>query len=411
MKLVNNVVIVGGGLAGANAAFELRKLGFGGRVTLVGEERILPYKRPPLSKEYLRGEEPLEKAFVKPADKYAEADIALLSGTRATAIDPTNWTVTLHDGQAIPYDALLLATGSSARHLEVPGAGLGGVHYLRDAADADAIREAALAAEAIVVIGGGWIGTEVAASLRQLGRDVTLVAPPPQPLEHILGAEVAGVYRQLHEDNGTRLVIGRVARLQGDGAVRFVVLADGTRIGADMVVAGVGAAPRIELAAAAGLTLRDGGIEVDACLETSVPGIFAAGDIATAWHPRFGRFVRVEHWDNAKEQGKVAASNMLGGRKDYDRTPYFYSDQFDLGMEYRGLAHGWDRVVIRGDLSAREFDAFWLKDGRVLAAMNANRWDDAAELQDLVDRRAVVALDDLVRGTVQPADVLGASAR
>ena len=385
---VKSVVIVGGGVAGASAAFELRKLGFDGGVTIVTNEQHLPYKRPPMSKEYLRGEQPIEKAYVKPADQYAEQNVQLIQGKRVESIDADSRSITLADSSTLPYDALLLATGSAARRLEIPGADLSGVHYLRNVEDADAIRAAAMGAEAIVVIGGGWIGTEVAASLRQLGRNVTLVSPPPQPLESILGAEVAGVYRRLHEENGTKLVIGRVARLEGDDRVADVVLADGTRIPTDMVVAGVGAAPRLRLARNAGLALRHGGVDVDAFLQASAPGVYAAGDIATAWHPRYGRHVRVEHWDNAKEQGKTVAANITGAGKEYDRSPYFYSDQFDLGMEYRGLAHGWDDVVIRGDLEAREFDAFWLKDGRVVAAMNANRWDDAAELQDLVDSQA-----------------------
>jgi len=384
---VKSVVIIGGGMAGGNAAFALRKNGFHGSVTLIGDEQHLPYERPLLSKEYLRGEKPFDKTLVKPAD-YADQDIELLKGTRATAFDPDNRTVTLDDGAIVGYDALLLATGSASRRLEIPGADLAGIHYLRDVEDSDAIRSAAMQAEAIVVIGGGWIGTEVAASLRQLGRNVTLAAPPPQPLEQILGTEVAGAYRRVHEENGTKVVIGWVERFEGDGVVRGVVLADGTRIAADMVVAGVGAAPRLEVAKAAGLTLRDGGVEVDAYLQTSAPGVYAAGDIATAWHPRYERYVRVEHWDNAKQQGRHFAANITGERQEYDRSPYFYSDQFDLGMEYRGLATGWDEVVIRGSLETREFDAFWLKNGRVMAAMNANRWDDADELQDLVDHQA-----------------------
>ena len=386
MKKVKSVVIVGGGLAGGNAAFRLRKLGFEGSVTIVGDERHLPYERPPMSKDYLRAEKPFEKTLVKPAN-YDEQDIQLVQGKRAASIDIGGRSVTLDDNTALPYDALILATGSAPRMLDTPGADLSGVHYLRNVEDSDAIRAAALQAEAIVIVGGGWIGTEVAASLRQLGRNVTLVSSPPQPLENILGAEVAGVYRRLHEEKGTKLVIGRVARIEGDGGVREVVLTDGTRIPADMVVAGVGAIPRIELAKAAGLALRDGGVEVNSYLQTSAPGVLAAGDICTAWHPRLDTYVRVEHWDNAREQGRAAAANILGAHKEYERTPYFYSDQFDLSMEYRGLAHGFDEVVIRGDLKAREFDAFWLKGGHVVAAMNANRSDDAAELQDLVDRQ------------------------
>ncbi|HEV3486033.1 MAG TPA: FAD/NAD(P)-binding oxidoreductase, partial [Vicinamibacterales bacterium] len=355
--------------------------------------------------EYLRGEKTLEDGYVKPADEYADLNIEVITGKRTVGLDPAQRTVSLDDDSTLRYDALVLATGSAPRLLDVAGGDLRGVHYLRNASDADAIRAAALDADSVVVVGGGWIGTEVAASLRQLGRDVTLIALPPQPLEHVLGSEVARVYRRLHEENGTRVVVGRVAELRGDGRVREVVLTDGSSIDADLVVPGVGAAPRVSLAEKAGLALHDGGVRVDQFLQTSAHGVFAAGDIATAWHPRFERFVRVEHWDNAIEQGKTVAANILGQRRPYERTPYFYSDQFDLGMEYRGLARGWDRVVVRGDLDAREFDAFWLKDDRVVAAMNANRWDDAAELQDLVDRQAVVEPEALVRpeGQAVPA--------
>ena len=402
-KAINDVVIVGGGLAGANAAFTLRDHGFEGGVTIVADEAELPYERPPLSKEYLRGEKERDETHVKPADEYSDKNIELMSGTRATAIDTAKHLVTLDDQTSLRYDALLLATGSAPRKLDVPGADLAGVYYLRNVDHSDAIREASASAESILVVGGGWLGTEVAASLRQLGRNVTLVSPPPQPLEQILGAEVASAYVAVHEANGTNLVTGRVAEIVGDvgnRSVREVLLADGTRIEADMVVAAVGAAPRTQLAEAAGLTLRDGGVEVDQFLRSSAQNVFAAGDIATAWNPRFDRYLRIEHWDNAIEQGKAAAANILGRELAYDRTPYFYSDQFDLGMEYRGYATTWDEVVIRGDLAAREFDAFWLKDGRVVAAMNANRWDDAAELQELVDNRAEIDPQQLVAGPV-----------
>ena len=395
MAKPDSIVIVGGGLAGANAAFAARELGYTGPVTVIGDESTFPYERPPLSKEYLRGEKKLEEAFVKPADEYAEKNIELRGGRRAVGVDAKAKTITLDDGTSLAYGALLLATGSEPRHLDVPGADLAGVHYLRNAPDSDAIRAAADEAESVVVIGGGWIGTEVAASLRQRGRNVTLLALPPQPLEHVLGSEVAGVYRRLHEENGTRMVIGRVAELTGDSRVREVVLTDGQRLPADVVVVGVGAMARVDLAQAAGLHVHSGGVEADQFLQTSAPDIYVAGDIASAWHPRYRRHIRIEHWDNAIEQGKVAAHNILGDRQAYERTPYFYSDQFDLGMEYRGLARGWDQVVIRGDLDAREFDAFWLAGGRVVAAMNANRWDDAAELQELVDQQAVADAEAL----------------
>lgn len=393
MTDVKSVVIVGGGLAGANAAFELRKLGFVGEVTLIGDESRLPYKRPPMSKEYLRAEKPFEKALVKPAEEYAAQNITLLSSTRAVAVDPARRAVATDDGRSISYDALVLATGSDPRKIDVPGADAAPVHYLRDVDDADAIRGAALKASSVVVVGGGWIGTEVASSLCQLGCHVTMVAPTPLPLERVLGPEIAGVYRQLHHEKGIELVVGSVAAFEPTG----VVLDDGRRVAADMFVVGIGAIPRVELARIAGLTLRDGGVEVDAHLRSSTANIYVAGDIAAAWHPRYERYVRVEHWDNAVRQGKHVAANILGANAEYDRTPYFYSDQFDLGMEYRGLAREWDRVVIRGSLEAREFDAFWVQNGRVIAAMNANRWDDADELHDLVDREAVADVNELAR--------------
>ncbi len=400
---IHDVVIVGGGLAGANAAFTLRDPGFEGNVTIVGDEAEPPYERPPLSKEYLRGEKERPATYVKPADEYPARNINLRSGTRAVGIETRQQLVTLDDETSLHYDALLLATGSAARVLNVLGADLEGVYYLRNVEHSDAIRDAAAKAESIVVIGGGWLGTEIAASLRQMGGNVTLVSPPPQPLEHILGSEVASAYVAVHEANGTRLVTGRVAEIVGAEHVAEVLLTDGSRLPADMVVAAVGAAPRIQLAEAAGLKMRDRGVEVDEFMHASAPNVYAAGDIATAWNPRFERYLRIEHWDNAIEQGKAAAANILGAEQPYDRSPYFYSDQFDLGMEYRGYAPSWDQVVIRGDLAAREFDAFWLKDGRVVAAMNANRWDDAAELQELVDNRARVDPERLVARPVTVA--------
>jgi 3-phenylpropionate/trans-cinnamate dioxygenase ferredoxin reductase component len=278
------------------------------------------------------------------------------------------------------------------------------VHYLRTAADADALREAAAGATSIAVIGGGWIGSEVAASLRQLGHDVTLISNLPRPLERVLGPEVAEVYRGLHLEHGVKLVHGHVSGLEGDERVAGVTLADGQRVEADLVVVGVGAVPRTKLALRAGLSTAEGGIAVDEFLRSSVPNIYAAGDVAAAWHPRFGRHLRVEHWDNAIHQGKAVAANILGANEPYVRTPYFYSDQFDLGMEYRGLAPQWGEVVIRGDLAAREFHAFWLADGRVIAAMNANLWDDAEGLQQLVESEGRVDRARLADPTVPLAD-------
>ncbi|HEX2766221.1 MAG TPA: FAD/NAD(P)-binding oxidoreductase [Candidatus Limnocylindria bacterium] len=400
MNALDSVVIVGGGLAGANAAFALREHGYANRIVLVSEESEPPYERPPLSKEYLRGEKPIEEAHVRPLADYEEQGIELLRGRRAVTLDPTARMLNLDDGTNLPYDALLIATGAEPRTLGSTRAYLEGVRYLRTAADADAIREAAARASATVVVGGGWIGSEVAASLRQLGHDVTLVSNLDRPLERVLGPDVADVYRAVHLEHGVHLVRGHVAGIEGDERAEGVRLADGRVVPGGLVVVGVGAKPRIKLATRAGLETRDGAILVDEHLRTSVPSIYAAGDVAAAWHPRFGRHLRVEHWDNAIHQGKAAAANILGANEPYARTPYFYSDQFDLGMEYRGHAPEWGRVVIRGDVDAREFHAFWLADGRVIAAMNVNLWDDGDELQRLVESEERVDPERLADASV-----------
>ena len=394
MSKLNSVVIVGAGLAGANTAFALREHGFDGRVTVVGDEPEWPYERPPLSKTYLRAEEPLDKAYVRPAVEYERQRIDLRRGVRATAIDVARRRLTT-DGGTLEFDALVLATGAAPRRLEVPGARLSGVHYLRNASDSDALREAAARADSIAVVGGGWIGAEVAASLRQLEHTVTLITSRPRPLEHVLGAQIAEVYRDVHREHGVRIVTGRVVALEGGERVSGVTVADGTRVAADLVVVGAGAIPRIDLARDAGLDIADGAVVVDERLRTSAAGIFAAGDIATAWSPRYGRLVHVEHWDNAIRQGGLVAENILGADAAYERVPYFYSDQYDVGMEYRGLTSEWDRVVVRGDIGAREFHAFWLERGHVAAAMNVNLWDDGDELQALVESNAFVDPDSL----------------
>jgi 3-phenylpropionate/trans-cinnamate dioxygenase ferredoxin reductase component len=384
MNTLDSVVIAGGGLAGATAAFALRKGGFDGRVILVSQEQPAPYERPPLSKTYLRGESTLDQALVRPLADYEAHGIELLRGRRAVTLDPTIRQLNLDDGTNLTYDALLIATGAAPRHLGSTPVSLAGVHYLRNAEDADAIRTEAGSAKSIAVIGGGWVGSEVAASLRQLGHDVTLISALPRPLERVLGPEVADVYRELHAENGVRLVQGRVSSIRGTRSVEEIRLTDGHGVSADLVVIGVGAVARLQLAMRAGLETTAGGIAVDEYLRTSVPNIYAAGDVAAAWHPRFGRHLRVEHWDNAIRQGKAAAANILGANEPYARMPYFYSDQFDLGMEYRGYAPEWGKVVVRGDLAKREFLAFWLADNRVIAAMNANLWDQGDELQRLV---------------------------
>jgi len=380
MSQPDSVVIVGGGMAGANAAFTLRTLGFDGRVAIVSSETELPYERPPLSKDYLRGESPIEKAYVRKASDYDDQKIELLAGTTANAIDIGDRRVDLDDGSSLSYGALVLATGSEPRRVELPAVDPSDVHYLRTVADADRIKSAAQEAKTATVIGGGWIGSEVAASLRQMGLDVTLVSRTPRPLERVLGPEIADVYRQLHEENGVRITQGSAGDAPTDR---------------DLIVVGIGATPRVGLAREAGLRIHRNAVIVDEYLRTSAPNIYAIGDIASAWQPRLRRHIRVEHWDNAKRQGRAVAATILGQSEPYARMPYFYSDQFDLGMEYRGYAPGWDQVVVRGDLAAREFDAFWLAKGKVIAAMNANRWDDGKELAAIVDAGQQVDADRL----------------
>jgi 3-phenylpropionate/trans-cinnamate dioxygenase ferredoxin reductase subunit len=401
----DTLVIVGASLAGGSAAVQLRKDGFDGRIVLVGEEPEAPYERPELSKGYLRGTKERGKLDVREAEFYGENSIELLTSTRVTTIDAKARDVLLSDGQRIRFDQLLLATGSSPRRLKLSGSDLAGIHYLRTVSDSDAIREATAGAHKAVVIGGGWIGAEVAASLRELGLEVTMVLPEPAPLERVLGPEVGAVYRDLHREHGVELRPGqRLSAFLGRRSIEAVQTDDGTRIPCDFVVVGAGASPRIELAAQAGLDVARG-VLVDARLETSVPGIYAAGDVAEAWNPTFETRIRVEHWDNARRQGRAAARNMLGIGEPYDRIPYFYSDQYDLGMEYSGYAPSWDRVVFRGDPASRQFIAFWLRDGRVVAGMNANIWEVNDALAGLVRSGPEVSVERLTDESVPLEDL------
>ena len=385
-------VIVGASLAGAKAAETLRAEGFAGRVVLIGAESERPYERPPLSKDYLRGEVGREKVYVHDESFYGENEIELVLGRTAVNLDPSVGEVTLDDGGRVRYDRLLLATGAEPRRLQIPGDALDGVLYLREVADSDALRGRLDRGGSVVVIGAGWIGAEVAASARQRGLDVTLVDPVGVPLERVLGAEVGAVYGDIHADHGVRMLMGTgVAAFEGSAAVERVRTSDGRTLDCDFVVVGVGVRPRTQLATQAGLHVDDG-VVADEHLQTSVPGVFAAGDAATAHHPFYGRRVRVEHWANALHQGPVAARNMLGRQDAYDNLPYFFSDQYDVGMEYAGLASASDRVVFRGDPASREFIAFWLLEDRVVAGMNVGVWDVTDAIQRLIRRR--LAVDD-----------------
>jgi 3-phenylpropionate/trans-cinnamate dioxygenase ferredoxin reductase subunit len=389
-------VIVGAGLAGAKAAETLRSEGFTGRVILIGDERDHPYERPPLSKSYLTGSSERDSVFVQQAGWYAEHDIELHLGQPVVQLDRAAHTVTLGDGTTLQYDKLLLTTGSEPRRLDIPGTDLAGVHHLRRLAHADRLKNVltSLGRENghLVIAGAGWIGLEVAAAARGYGAEVTVVEPSPTPLYSVVGPELGAVFTDLHTEHGVRFQFGRrLTAITGqDGMVLAAVTDDGEEHPAHDVLAAIGAAPRTALAESSGLALaepaRGGGIAVDAGLRTSDPDIFAAGDVASAQHPLLGKALRVEHWANALNGGPAAARAMLGRAVPYDRIPYFFSDQYDLGLEFSGDATpgSYDQVVARGDIGKRQFIAFWLREGRVLAGMNVNVWDVTEGIQHLI---------------------------
>ncbi len=393
-------VVVGGGLAGAKAVEALRDQGFEGRLVLLGAEQHLPYERPPLSKGYLQTGEGLDEATVHTREWYSDHDVDLRLGTRAASIDREAHEVVLESGERLAYDRLLLATGSSPRHVSLPGADLEGVVTLRTIEDSDRLRAEFHEGARIVLVGGGWIGLEVAAAARIAGADVTVLEALDLPLFRVLGPMMAKVFADLHREHGVDLRTAvKVDGFEGNGAVSGVRLADGSVIGSDLVVVGIGAAPNIELAEGAGLDVNNG-ILVDAQGRTSDPDIFAVGDVANEDHPFLKRRVRVEHWANALNQPAAVAAGMLDREGGYDELPYFFTDQYDLGMEYIGLGDPTDDVVVRGDLAKREFIAFWLRDWRVVAAMSVNVWDVVDDLKGIIRSRARVDLDRLHDATV-----------
>jgi 3-phenylpropionate/trans-cinnamate dioxygenase ferredoxin reductase subunit len=400
-------IIVGASLAGAKAAEELRRRGFDERIVLIGAEPERPYERPPLTKDYLRGESPREKAYVHEANFYTEREIELLTSTTVAALDPGASRVTLADGRELAFDRLLLTTGAEPRRIPIPGAELEGVHYLRTLADCDQLRDRIGAGGHVVVVGAGWIGSEFAASARQRGLEVTVIDPLTLPNERIFGPEIGSFYRDVHAQHGVELLLGDgVEAFEGDAAVARVRTASGRVVDCDFAVVGIGAVPRVKLAEQAGLEV-DNGVLVDEELQTSVPGVFAGGDIARAWHPFFGERIRVEHWSNALNQGPAAARAMLGEPTSYDRIPYFFSDQYDVGMEYSGYAPQWDEVVFRGDRNDGEFIAFWLHDGRVIAGMNVNVWDVNEHVQTLIRSRQAVDVAALTDSDTPLESLLG----
>ena len=406
MTTSSTFIIVGGGLAGAKAAEALRDNDFDGHIVLFAAEEHLPYERPPLSKEYLAGKKTLDDFTVDASAWYRDHHVELQLGTEVASIDPGAHTVSLPDGSTVGYDKLLLATGSDPRRPPIPGADANGVHYLRTIDDAATLNSVLAEGSSMAIVGAGWIGLEVAAGARERGVNVTVVEIAELPLLTALGREVAEVFAALHRDHGVDLRLGATVDeiTTSAGKATGLKLGDGSTISADAVLVAVGAAPNTGLAERAGLAMGDGGVLVDSSLRTSDPDIFAVGDIAAAEHPLFGVRIRTEHWANALKQPAVAAAGMLGKPAEYAELPYFFTDQYDLGMEYAGHAPEYERVVFRGDVDGREFVAFWLDaDNRVLAGMNVNIWDVLDDVKSLIASRAPVDPDQLA----DPQQALG----
>jgi NADPH-dependent 2,4-dienoyl-CoA reductase/sulfur reductase-like enzyme len=393
-------VIVGASLAGAKAAETLREEGFGGSILLAGAEPERPYERPPLSKGYLLGRDDKESIYVHGEDWYAGHDVELRPGVTATRIDRSARRVEFADGSEAGYDKLLITTGASPRRLNVPGGDLDGVLYLRTVADCERLAAAFGGGGSVVIAGAGWIGLEAAAAAREAGCEVTVAEPEPGALRQALGPELGGVFAGLHREHGVTFRFGEgVTEFRGDGGrLTGVITSAGTELAADIALVAIGVAPNAALAEAAGLEVSNG-VLVDAALRSSDPDIHAAGDVANAFNPLLGRRVRVEHWGNALAGGPAAARSMLGQDVRHDPVPYFFSDQYDLGMETAGLPEPgrYDQIVYRGDVDAREFIAFWLAHGAVVAGMNVNVWDVNDDIQALIRAGAAGARPDPVR--------------
>jgi 3-phenylpropionate/trans-cinnamate dioxygenase ferredoxin reductase component len=391
-------VIVGGGLAGAKAVESLRDSNFDGQIILFADEEHLPYERPPLSKEYLAGKKALNDFTVHNSDWYRDRNVDLKLGAQVSLLDPAAHIIGLPDGTAVHYDKLLLATGSASKRPPIPGSDAAGVHYLRTYDDASALNSVLVEGSSLAVVGAGWIGLEVAAGARQRGVNVIVVETAKQPLMAALGETVGEVFAALHRDHGVDLRLqAQVEEITTkDGKATGLRMRDGSTVAADAVLVAVGAKPNVELAEQAGLSMGDGGVLVDASLRASDPDIFAVGDIAAAEHPLFATRIRTEHWANALKQPAVAVAGMLGEPGEYAELPYFFTDQYDLGMEYVGHAPDFERVVFRGDVAGREFVAFWLDgDNRVLAGMNVNIWDVLDDVKALIRSGTPVDTDKL----------------
>ena len=408
-------VIVGGGLTAARAVEGIREHDEKGSIVVVTEEERLPYERPPLSKGVLKGDEELDSVFTHPEEWYSDNDVELRLGDPATSLDANAHLVTLRSGESLSYDKVLLATGSSARALKAPGADLEGVLYLRELQESTALKEAFVDGARVVIVGAGWIGLEVAAAATDAGCAVTVVEPQAAPLLGVMGEQVGGWFADLHRSHGVTFRFGEgVERLEGTGRVETVVTTAGERLPADVVVVGVGITPNTGLAEGAGLDV-DNGVVTDAALRTSGDGVWAAGDVANWASTTLGTHVRVEHWANANDGGLAAGRSMAGADVTYDPIPFFFSDQYDVGLEYAGYVPrgSGEEVVLRGEPSSNEFMAFWVvADGdgvRVLAGMHVNVWDTIDAVQQLVRDRTVVDRDRLADTTIPLGELVPAS--
>lgn len=400
-------VIVGANLAGGTAAATLREQGFGGEVVLIGEEPQLPYERPPLSKEYLRGEKPFEDALLRPTDFWADHDIETLLGARVVRVHAAELSVELAGGDRLSCDKLLIATGCRNRRPPVPGLDLEGVHDLRTAWDADRIRSEIAAGRKAVVVGMGFIGAEVAASLRRSGVEVAAIEPLETPLHSALGGTIGRVFEAIHRDEGVDLVLGdAAAAFEGAGRVERVVTREGRSIECDFAVFGVGVEPVTDLVAEAGVEV-DNGIVVDELCRTTIPGIFAAGDVTNHYHPLAGRTVRVEHWQNALKQGAAAALSMIGRPQPYGDVHWFWSDQYDHNLQYAGFLAGWDEMIVRGSIEERNFVAFYLKGGKLQAAVGLNRGREVRRSMPLIRAGSQVSVEKLRDEDVDLRKVVG----
>jgi 3-phenylpropionate/trans-cinnamate dioxygenase ferredoxin reductase component len=388
-------VIVGASLAGATAAITLREEGANGTVTLIGAENELPYERPPLSKAYLRVDVPFDKALVRPAAFYAEHSIETIFGMRATRIDPSTRIVELEDHRQVPFDALLIATGGRNRRVSIPGAALEGIYGLRTVQDADRIRKEMVAGRRVVVVGMGFIGSEVTASLRQKGLDVVVIDPSKTPLFRVLGEAVGQTIADLHRAHGVRTIFeDTVAAFEGTRRVTHVIKRSGLRLECDFVIVGIGIEPAVELLEGSGIHL-DNGVVVDEYCQTNVSGVYAAGDIANHYHPIFNRRIRVEHWQNAIKQGAAAARNILGRRVPYDEIHWFWSDQYDANLQCAGFHTTWEQLIVRGRLDSDSYLACYVNDGRIDAVVGLNRAKDVRRVMPLIKSRRAVDLEQL----------------